>query len=89
MGDFAVEGSELKKMVKLARKEPVSFAFNPGKSEEDAYCGMHRTKPASRPGPTTPPARSCWPHSTGSTATARAKRSRRLELDTEFGVAVA
>ncbi len=50
MGDFAVEGSELKKMVKLAKKEPVSFAFNPGKSEEDAYCGMHRTKPPAQLG---------------------------------------
>jgi hypothetical protein len=45
MGDFAVEGSELKKMVKLAKKGPISFAFNPGKSDDEGYCGMHRNKP--------------------------------------------
>jgi ribosomal protein S20 len=50
MGDFAVEGSELKKMVKLAKKDPVSFAFNPGKSEEEGYCGMHRNKPPAQLG---------------------------------------
>lgn len=50
MGDFAVEGSELKKMIKTAKKQPVAFGFNPGKSEEDAYCGMHRNKPATQLG---------------------------------------
>lgn len=50
MGDFAVAGSDLKKMIKLAKKGPISFGFNPGKSEEDAYCGMHRTKPPAQIG---------------------------------------
>ena len=45
MGDYSVEGGELKRMLKLAKEGPIAFGFNPGKSEDDAYCGMHRNKP--------------------------------------------
>ncbi len=44
MGDMRVEGGELKKLVKSAKKGPVAFGFNPGKSEEDAYFAMDRRK---------------------------------------------
>jgi hypothetical protein len=46
MGDFRVEGGELKKIIKAAKKGPVAFGFNPGKSEEEAYLAMHRKKAA-------------------------------------------
>lgn len=46
MTSFAVEGSDLKAMIKIARKRPVSFAFNPGKSDAEHYLGMHRKKAA-------------------------------------------
>ncbi|MES2846856.1 MAG: hypothetical protein V4747_17695 [Pseudomonadota bacterium] len=44
MAEYKVDGAELKKMVKLARKGPIPFAFNPGSGEETAYLGMHRKK---------------------------------------------
>ncbi|TNJ46809.1 hypothetical protein [Phaeobacter sp. B1627] len=44
MVDFAVSGPELKTMVKFARKQPVAFAFNPGKSNSEHYLGMHRKR---------------------------------------------
>ncbi len=44
LGEYAVSGPELKKMIKLARKQPMPFAFNPGKSEEEHYLGMHRKR---------------------------------------------
>ena len=33
-------------MLKKARKQPIAFAFSPGKSEEDSYLGMDHRKPA-------------------------------------------
>ncbi|MEX0279119.1 MAG: hypothetical protein AB3N19_16480 [Ruegeria sp.] len=42
---FKVEGKELKKLVKHARENPVSFAFNPG-AKDDHYFGLHRKQPA-------------------------------------------
>lgn len=45
MSEFAVEGPELKKMVKLARKGPIPFAFNPGKSDPEHHLAMHRKRP--------------------------------------------
>ncbi len=48
MSDFAVAGSELKKLVKLARKQPVGFAFNPGKADSEHYLGMHRKRSGSQ-----------------------------------------
>ena len=44
MGDFKVEGGEIKKAVKAAKKGPVAFGFNAGKSDEDAYLAMDRKK---------------------------------------------
>jgi len=44
MSEFGVAGGELKKMIKVAKKGPIPFGFNPGKNEEEAYLGMHRTK---------------------------------------------
>lgn len=46
MGEFQVSGSELKKLVNVMRKQPISFAFNPAKKIDDDYFGLHRTKPA-------------------------------------------
>jgi hypothetical protein len=46
MSEFAVEGPELKKMVKLARKGPIPFAFNPGKNDSEHHLAMHRKRPA-------------------------------------------
>ncbi|GAA6199310.1 hypothetical protein [Aquicoccus sp. SU-CL01552] len=46
MSEFALEGPELKKMVKLSRKQPLPFAFNPGKSDDDHYFALHRRRPA-------------------------------------------
>ncbi len=45
MGDFQVSGPELKKFVKIMRKRPVSFAYNPGSDNDTAYLALHRTKP--------------------------------------------
>ncbi|QYK41127.1 MAG: hypothetical protein KF887_17365 [Paracoccaceae bacterium] len=45
MGTYDVAGAELKKMIKVAKKGPISFGFNPAKDDEASYCGMHRTKP--------------------------------------------
>ncbi|MEX0286790.1 MAG: hypothetical protein AB3N23_19460 [Paracoccaceae bacterium] len=46
MSEFALEGPELKKMVKLARKNPLPFAFNPGKDVKEHYFALHRKRPA-------------------------------------------
>ena len=46
MSEFRVKGPEIKKMLKKARKQPIAFAFSPGKSEEDSYLGMDHRKPA-------------------------------------------
>lgn len=45
MSEFALDGPELKKMVKLARKAPLAFAFNPGKSPEEHFFAIHRKRP--------------------------------------------
>ncbi|MEM7319017.1 MAG: hypothetical protein AAF408_08335, partial [Pseudomonadota bacterium] len=36
--------ADLKAMIKLARKQPVAFAFNPGKSDDEHYLSMDRRK---------------------------------------------
>lgn len=46
MADFALDRTELKAMIKLAKRKPVSFAFNPGRDVSEHYLGMHRKKPA-------------------------------------------
>ncbi|MCF6233346.1 MAG: hypothetical protein L3J36_09665, partial [Rhodobacteraceae bacterium] len=46
MSEFALEGPELKKMVKLASKGALPFAFNPGKSPDEHYFALHRKRPA-------------------------------------------
>jgi len=46
MSEFALEGPELKEMVKLARKGALPFAFNPGKSPDEHYFALHRKRPA-------------------------------------------
>lgn len=46
MGAFDVRGGELKKLIKLAKKQPVNFAYNPGSGPKDDYFGMDRRKPA-------------------------------------------
>ncbi|MFD3191839.1 hypothetical protein ACFMPD_16455 [Sedimentitalea sp. HM32M-2] len=50
MGDFAVEGAELKRMIKVARQQPVPFAFNPGKNDSEHYLAMHRKRSAAQLG---------------------------------------
>jgi hypothetical protein len=44
--DLALEGDELKKMVKVARNQPLPFAYCPGSSAEQDLFAMHRRKPA-------------------------------------------
>lgn len=44
MGEYSLEGDDLKKMLAFARKGPVSFAFNPGKSDDDQSLAMHKLK---------------------------------------------
>lgn len=46
MGDSRVEGSDIKQLLKVARRQPVNFAFNPAKADEDGYLALHRKKPA-------------------------------------------
>lgn len=46
MGAFDVRGGELKKLIKLAKKQPVTFAYNPGSGPKDDYFGLDRRKPA-------------------------------------------
>ncbi|GGH24175.1 Chromosome segregation ATPase [Cribrihabitans marinus] len=44
MGEFDVRGSDLKNLIKLARKQPVAFAYNPGSGPKDDYFGIDRRK---------------------------------------------
>lgn len=44
MAEDLLIGDELKKMVKVAAKQPLAFAFNPGKGEDEPFFSMHRTK---------------------------------------------
>ena len=44
MADLRVEGDEIKRLVKVARKAPVSLGFNPGTGDEDAWLGLHKTR---------------------------------------------
>ncbi len=44
MSDFAVEGGALKKMIAHARKKPLSFGFNPGKSPGEHMLGLDKRK---------------------------------------------
>lgn len=44
MSEYDVKGKELKAILKKAKKEPLSFGFNPGKDEDDTFFGMHKTK---------------------------------------------
>lgn len=46
MSDLQVEGPGLKKLIKLAKKNPLPFAFNPSTSIPECYLAMHRKKPA-------------------------------------------
>lgn len=50
MAESRVEGPDLKKMVRLARKRPVSFGFNPAQSDADTYLAMHKKLAAPRLG---------------------------------------
>ncbi len=47
MSEFALKGPELKRMVKVARKQPLPFAFNPGKTDAEHYFALHRKRAAS------------------------------------------
>ncbi|MFA3918722.1 hypothetical protein [Ruegeria hyattellae] len=44
MSDFAVSGGALKKLVTLARKTSLSFAFNPGKGPDEHMFGLDKRK---------------------------------------------
>ena len=45
MSDFAVEGDDLKKMLKIAKRQPIPFAYCPGPSTENDLFALHRKKP--------------------------------------------
>lgn len=46
MSDFQVEGASLKKLILLAKKAPIAFGFNPGKTIPECYLAMHRKRTA-------------------------------------------
>ena len=46
MGEFSVEGDELKKLIKVAKKRPLAFAMSPGKDEDSFVFALHRKRPA-------------------------------------------
>ena len=45
MGEYDVRGPELKKMIKLARKQSIPFGYNPGTGPKDDYFGLDKRKP--------------------------------------------
>jgi len=44
MSEYQVEGADLKKLILLAKKNPVAFGFNPSKTIAESYLAMHRKK---------------------------------------------
>jgi hypothetical protein len=44
MSDFNLKGADLKKILGVAKKGPLAFGFNPGKTEAETFFGMHRIK---------------------------------------------
>lgn len=44
MSEFSVAGDELKKLLKVSTKQPVSFAYCPGSSVDTDLFGLHRKK---------------------------------------------
>lgn len=46
MSDLQVEGPALKKLIKIAKKNPLPFGFNPSTAIPECYLAMHRKKPA-------------------------------------------
>ena len=47
MAEFQVEGPELKKLVKLSKKQPLAFAYAPGKKPDERLVAIDRRKTAS------------------------------------------
>jgi len=45
MGDFSVQGTELKKLVKLAKQRPLSFATSPGSDDDSFFFALHKKLP--------------------------------------------
>jgi hypothetical protein len=46
MKEFPTEGEELKKQLKLARKLPLNFGYNPGTTDDDdQFMALHKRKP--------------------------------------------
>ena len=41
MGEFKVEGPEIRKLLKVARKQPMPNAFSPAKADEDGCFALH------------------------------------------------
>ncbi|MCF6306243.1 MAG: hypothetical protein L3J33_12840 [Rhodobacteraceae bacterium] len=46
MSELQVEGMALKKLIKIAKKTPLPFGFNPSTKIPECYLAMHRKKPA-------------------------------------------
>ncbi|KIN65060.1 hypothetical protein Z946_3958 [Sulfitobacter noctilucicola] len=46
MSEFQVLGPDLKKLLTVAKRQPIAFAFNPAKKDEDHFFSMDRKKPA-------------------------------------------
>lgn len=44
MGEIALEGDELKKLIKIAKKRPLSYAAVPGSSDDKFVFSLHRQK---------------------------------------------
>lgn len=45
MAEFALAGNDLKRMVKVAKTQPLPFAYCPGPTTPEDLLAMHRTKP--------------------------------------------
>jgi len=50
MADLELDGPELKKLLKVAKRTPLAFAFNPGKTEDEHLFLMHKRLPAAKLG---------------------------------------
>ncbi|QDY70783.1 hypothetical protein [Qingshengfaniella alkalisoli] len=44
MAELRVEGKQIKKLLTIAKRQPISFGFNPANPDENGYLALHRKK---------------------------------------------
>ncbi|MEP5732005.1 MAG: hypothetical protein ABJL67_21810 [Sulfitobacter sp.] len=44
MGEFSIEGDELRKLIRVAKQRPLAFASSPGKDDGDFVFALHRKR---------------------------------------------